>query len=389
MMKRYSAAIVFTVIALVGIVSYYAFFSVRNETIKNVPIQTVIGDSKEINNVSIWGDGHVSNVPSTVNIGQNSVSVQPKSIVNQLSTFGELNRETLKRMELQNQYRSFMRGKTGWNFYEDESLLITASADEIKEQVEVNYFDKIQNKSHDFTVDMPKAYTQYNNVAVVEVQLIGQKVAIMMMGHKQDYTEVFMVHINLKQQKLVDTSVVFSNKLLDGKKRGDSSFSFYFNSEDFMSATHIPFVLENYFDDQSKFALYSVDMLKGITTEMKLPEMIDPFTFEQIHSEANHFYYVSAKTGTFYDIDLENNKATKVLQDNNLKESNISDIIVKDNQAYLLLNTVEREKNISKIMKIDMITKEKIYEGYIDSESINPNDTMDFSNVMLDTIILN
>ncbi|WP_042352827.1 hypothetical protein [Bacillus massiliigorillae] len=376
-MKRYSTSIIFTIIVLASTACFYIFFSARSETVPSLSIKTVSGNQDEMKDVKIYGEGFINNVSSTVTVTEKKATVKPVSALNLWFGQPNLDESTLKIAQLQEQYRSFMRGKQNIDeLYEDKTLLLFAESNNAKKQLEIEYYDKLNNTSHEFTLSLPKEYSKYKDVFVHDIQLIDQQMVVVLGGHVPKRNDIFLLYVNLKQEKINHSKTVYS---LEHSKTEDQSIYINNFEQNLELATYYTFqVAKSVSNEPTIYTMYAIDLHEGQLKQIHLP---DKTAYDwDYYKNDNKIYYLSTESGELYQIDLEKNSTSLLLQNDKWKNSNGLTMTASDNKLYIMSGL------FTPVAKIDVVgvnNKKMLYEGKIKLEKSVVGNNFSFRTIMV------
>ena len=116
--------------------------------------------------------------------------------------------------ELQEEYRSFMRGKKNtYSLYEDKEFLIYGDVldDFITAgEILISMYDKAKAEEWEITIPLPEELNKSNYIYVGDVQLYNQEVVLMIIA-EQDHTQyIYRAAVNVNQNRLSDFSLIYS-----------------------------------------------------------------------------------------------------------------------------------------------------------------------------------
>ncbi len=367
-MKKYSASIIFAIIVLASISCFYLFFSGRTEIIEDVAITTTHGDEEEIKGVTIHSHGYNNGVESTATVTSEHAVLQPQMLLNQVAgNASYIDQSMLRILELQKEYREFMRRKYSLaNLYEDDNLLLFANPAHSAKELQVEYYDKVKNQSHKFTINIPKEYKGYEYINVQGVQFLDQKMAVVMEGEKREGTDLLLAYISLQQEKLLESRIV------DSVQRDGASP--YFSSSVAQStepSRYYPYgyVKQGKGNREQGYQLRIIDLKTGNLEEVAVPGMSDNSSHHYLKDGS--LYFESRKTGALYRVELKTATIEEIIQIEGLEDEYLSNLLVKDDKAYILYSQYSDNHNGKKaiIYVVDLVEKKLLYEGFINQSN--------------------
>ncbi|MEX1030631.1 MAG: hypothetical protein WDZ91_11400 [Paenibacillaceae bacterium] len=184
-MKRYGLSIVFVVLIVISIGTFYTQATTSHYS--NFKLITQHGDESEIEGVLLKGN-YVNDLNYRINPAVTVDSAGSKYMnKGSLLFMDPFYWESEEVKQLVSEHRQFMRGKRGVNgLYEDDQLLVYAEAksdDPFSSGVrrfyfEVSVLDKKQNKSWSYEVNVPNGELGYMMINVQDVQVFGDEIVV-------------------------------------------------------------------------------------------------------------------------------------------------------------------------------------------------------------------
>ena len=361
MMKRYSWTILLSIVCVFGIVFFYTLQTISSEKRLKYRIVTESGNPNEIVDLNIYGNGFSRAIYYNMNISSKMTDYSQSNMFNKLiiHDYGRAN-ETLKRLQTDN--KSFMRDKGDVeNLYEDH-LFILYGMDvfnhekQIVDGLKIDVFDKVQNKSWDFIVELPENNIKYQISNIQNIELDNQNINIILSLEGQEKQKIVQIFVNLKKQKIVSSKELFSSSTQD-------YFTFIDNTSInnmVSSEKYLPFLISK--EGQSQKDLYIIDVKNG--KMLKNEKILGDAYNNDIYMRDNKIYYVSSTSGILYEYDLEINQDKQLTQNNLLKDfSNIW--IEKKNNKLVVFTERGSNKRQHHLIVYDLKEFKETFQGKI------------------------
>lgn len=399
MTKRY----VFTALfAAAGIVSLIIFYTYVNRTVsayEKMMFETVAGDENVIDDVTISGILYSDRTSNSISISKANTDVSPQSILNMNSMFYMYSAAEMRLEELQQEYRSFMRGKRNVNnLYEDEDFLVYGelSSSEIDKKVKwdarISFYDKAKDKEWNFSVALPSDFN-IQSVDIYDVQMYGQDVILTLAAEESETESIWRVSVNMSQKNIKDSSLIFSlDKDMATDEEGEYQQN-YFNMNEGLTgsawmtkAKYIPFSLSKREESGNETIIYGhqffvINVESGELSEVKLAE--ETIIDSNVFVDQENIYYLEKKTGTVYKYHVEDGSSEFILQHDALVNYNYSHLFeLSNNNLYLLANGrytgEEIENKVIDFYVLDLNNGQEMYHGKMDYSELE-NVYFDFS----------
>ncbi|MFB4167980.1 hypothetical protein [Virgibacillus sp. JSM 102003] len=218
-MKRYWKLIGIVTIAVLTIGTFYVKSAFSANTYPEIVFEKVSGNEEELDSVIIDGSYRIGRYGPGEGV---QVTTDGSTYQGELSFFERMqNMYSPKMNELQNEYRNFMRGKSGnlSSFYEAKGTLVyvdiinqtlTESPSETEFDIEV--LDKDSNETVTFNVPVPNR-AMYRNVHVADVQMIDGELKVITQNYLKQTDNVF------GNQEMHVYSFDISNKSINGEEK--------------------------------------------------------------------------------------------------------------------------------------------------------------------------
>ena len=279
MWKRYGVTLVFCVIILVSLVIFYSNVETIAEENKTLQFKTLSGDEAEIENLHVKGRVNLNRIPMMVDISSENTTYS------ELLTDRFMMHETMempyyaKMHELQQEYRSFMRGKTLIDsFYEDETQLVYAYIPYDESAFERNfselYIDLYDKKSKDtshVTVSLPEELTVNDDyMEVLDVQMVNNQFIILLDVYKDEKQAIY--HVTIQGGKVVESHLLLENLR---ENTNINSVKTLINERRMIDSDYILLMKQSWHEqsDNSTQKLYAVDLKSAQVKEVPIPDV--------------------------------------------------------------------------------------------------------------------
>ncbi|MGP4107634.1 hypothetical protein [Virgibacillus sp. L01] len=218
-MKRYWKLIGIVTIAVLTIGTFYVKSAFSANSYPEIVFEKVSGNEEELDSVIIDGDYRIGRIGRGESV---QVTADGSTYQGELSFFERMRDMYSPEMnELQNEYRNFMRGKSGnvSSFYDAKDTLayvdiinqtLTESPSETEFDIEV--LDKDSNGTVTFNVPVPNR-AMYRNVHVTDVQMIDGELKVITQNYLRQTDNAF------GNQEMHMYSFDISNKSINGEEK--------------------------------------------------------------------------------------------------------------------------------------------------------------------------
>ncbi|MBD3107015.1 hypothetical protein IEO70_01370 [Bacillus sp. AGMB 02131] len=348
-MNRY----VFTImLALAGILGISLFYGYVNQTVaspEDFSIETVAGDEKELENVSLAGRLYFKNVPYSLLLSHDQTELNTDSALDWMHTAYVHSAGEIRIKELQKKYRSFMRGKDNtYHLFEDEHFLIyseldveRAAAEKYEGDIHLSFFDKGKEEGKDFILPLPHEIEKYGeSLSLYDIQLLDQEVVLMLYGNQDDVSAVWRVAVNINQEKVV------SHTLIHEMESSESAYMSAGND----SLTKEKYMLISEMHDEEKAdgtigtkeKLFAANIESGEMQEISMP---DKYQYDEygLLVDDESIYYIAYAEGTMYKYDFLKDAFEPMWTHDAIAAGNVL-LAVKDNRTYLLENGTDHKE---------------------------------------------
>lgn len=371
MLKRYSFTLLFSVVSIFSIFIFYTHVNASVKEFEKVKIETVSGDEEEGEQLKINRYLRYNNSEYHININTRELKINPVTFWDQVSGNPYLPLEDIEIKKLQDQYKSFMRGKYFISsLYEDNSFLISADLDSLRNEptidsLTIEIFNKANKTTSDFSLSIPEEYIQYEDVRVEDVQLLDQQLSIIMRMSNDEKIELIQATINVHQQKLMDAKALYSvNKDKKGVMSVSSIVNDYYQHLYYRHlGNHNRFLPFTTVVDEKSFD-YVIDIRAGEV--FQLPEKL--MANATVLIEGNEIYVIDQLVGALYKYDVATSSSYLLIEHEIINEMTLFGI--KDSKLYFLnYRGSEDEQDVITIVDVsilDINKGEEVYRGKID-----------------------
>ncbi|MER2225911.1 MAG: hypothetical protein ABS916_02555 [Carnobacterium sp.] len=400
-MKRYGKLVIIVGLAILSIGIYYIQPIFTAEKRPEFTVSAKSGDKTLIENMSLEGYYYENNfygMGTEVEIAKEGTTyyypTQP--YLNQLQDSVSGNE---KMIQLQKDYRSFMRGKEPYlvNYFEDDSILAYAeitldSLSAVTEDSEflIEVLDKKTNDVLSFSVDFPKA-TDYASVYVEDVQVANNKLMVVTNGYsinsENGQDEQHLYSIDLPNEK-IEKDEKIQLDLIDAKGKQIQYVELMNTGNDIYSSKTLVYRVtldvpqaemevydENEMITQSVFGLIGVNIETGeqflidVSDELGNPALGNRIAME---NSTLYFYKMNDTTLSIYSYSLEQKELVEVesveLSAEQLKALK-TEVAVQVNDGIIFFVESSKVKDKAmQIMAIDTNSGELVFEGAIEGE---------------------
>ncbi|WP_059105497.1 hypothetical protein [Shouchella shacheensis] len=215
-MKKYLYSFLLTAFILAGLGFFYSQMVSSETTSPPFTLERVEGDADEAEGVSIRGHRYNGGGQSDQEV---KVVGSPRDIEEQLSFLEQMDVHWDPLMNaLQNEHRSFMRGKDNpSSLYIDDQFIIYAdlrrTTGESESMMEISILDHKDEEEVSFEIDLP---AQALSSRVIDVQLIESELKVTTESYtyqetnEQQQTDIDVYSINISGQSINDAETVIS-----------------------------------------------------------------------------------------------------------------------------------------------------------------------------------
>ncbi|QOR68024.1 hypothetical protein IM538_07795 [Cytobacillus suaedae] len=211
-MRKYWKTTAIIAVIVLSIGTFYVNSAWSAEEFPELEIQTVSGNPEEIESLVLEGlltdMSYRSYVSSNIKISAEGSVYDKRTFLNQV-----IGNYPMVIQELQEKYRTFMRGKSIWaeSYFENDQVLAYAMVNDSgllgsrDFPIEISVLNKENNKTNSFTVEVPDS-KKFNYIHVEDVQMIGEDLVLITRNLKRNnhhsYGEHYLYTIDLANQKI-------------------------------------------------------------------------------------------------------------------------------------------------------------------------------------------
>jgi hypothetical protein len=218
-MKKYWKFAAIIVVIVLSIGTFHVSSAISAKQYPEFVIQTQSGDANEVKPLVLEGfytDTSAMNYVNTnLKITADGSTYNSRSFLNQV-----IGQPPTMIKDLQEEYRTFMRGKTSQvsSFFEDNHILAYANVDfnmsSLKSRdfkIDISTLTKVDSTIESFTVEVPDS-EKLENVAVEDVQMIGDNLFVitqnMTIINDDFYDESHIYTIDMANQKIINHEAI-------------------------------------------------------------------------------------------------------------------------------------------------------------------------------------
>lgn len=395
-MKKYWKAIAVLVSIVLSIGIFYVNSAISAENHPQFAIQTLSGDAQEVKPLVLEGAYSISSSADYISTDI-KITEQGASYNNRYSFFDRISGIPTEIKELQEQYRTFMRGKQSsiHQYFEDNEFLAYANVDQKISSLGTNNFkfeismlNKADDKVNSFTIKVPDE-GKLDYVSVEDVQLIEDKMYVVTQNMESNNSD-------FNDEKHIYEIDIISQKITSHKALLKSTQS----NEDFYTSIEI---VEN----SPTAPKENIILLKTEETMVRETESMRPIDFKQeimsynlatqeiesvnvpgLNLEENRLSFVEGSTVYFtrvenqemiitsyrlgenqvdqdYRIQLQAKVENESLQ---LDPFQVPMISIKEGKIYIVSQEWDSNSN-GDVAVVDMETGEALYSGQIALET--------------------
>ncbi|WP_067726480.1 Kelch repeat-containing protein [Oceanobacillus damuensis] len=385
-MKRYWKLISIVLIIVLVIGTFYIQSSMAASNYPEFVIETVSGNQEEVEQLSLLANYRNGMIYDNVTITENGAEyVSEGSFLEQLE--GSYANAEIKR--LQEDYRHFMRGKTGSPrlFFEDQSKVAYAdlSMETLNNRYkpsdfsfDISVLDKDSDKNTSFELPLPERES-YNFVSMEGVYIVGGEMKLITHNSKgrAGSVEIHVYSINIDTEEIVGDEVILKseeindNSFLEIRKENangnlDSNRNVLFEYETFEEVKINEW--ESYLEPTEKdFIVYNLETNEREV--LNLPEEIRD-SANAVFVSDEKIYFAQEADGKpeilIYDFDTERIEAKQSFS----IQSPVSELVfnIKNDKLYITSSYMNMRTKAT-ILILDLKTGETLYEGFIKMEN--------------------
>lgn len=386
-MERYWKLIFISCLLVFGIGFFYLHDTFAEKEVPKYTWEKQAGNDEALEDVLVGGYAQGKNffAEGIQLAGEDRIYASQLSFLERLSEV----MDNPKIKQLQQEYRGFMRGKTEntENYFENENILAYANvksewdSSEFKEgnfELEVEALYKNEDKTTSFSIKLPNQ-EDYVYMAVEDVITINDKLYVVTQndiyeGEDEEYTELHLYTLNLKEEKLISEAKLFSNK---GGDNSENEGGYLLQDLDQLRASkYIAIGATKVVDDVPMEDICLFDL----ETREKLPVDVPKELLEQeviAHMDAKKLYFIHEQEGKieitpyqFAKQKAEEPFEIPISESINSSMTKYTKII--NDKLYILydMNGEMNEKNRLPLMYvIDLKAKKVFYQGELKADN--------------------
>ncbi len=212
-MRKYWKTTAIIAVIVLSLGAFYVNSAWSAEQFPEFEIQTVSGNPQEVESLVLEGSytdmSYMNYTSSNVKISAEGSVYNSRSFLDQV-----IGNYPIVIKELQEEYRTFMRGKSSWveSFFEDDQVLAYAMVENVGPlrsrnfSFEISVLNKENKRTNSFTVEVPDS-EELNYIHVEDVQMIEDNLIIitrnnMKRNNHNSYGEHYLYTIDLENQKI-------------------------------------------------------------------------------------------------------------------------------------------------------------------------------------------
>lgn len=382
-MKKYWKTLLVSLVIITTISAYYIHAKMSVSNLLSYKIETISGDEKEIENMTLGVDYHNGVNSELLQVSKND----SKSLKNYLFE-GWLNPgEFSPFSKYIKEHRQYMRGKElNPNLYnEDEKRLIYTNVSVENESgfdmnfgpgspsaFQIDILDKKTNKNSYFKIDTPKEVFNHSQIFVQDVNVKDGKIRVFAQVYNHNGgQELHLYTIDEVKKKIIDDSIIEKVVQEDGVM---TSIKLYNNFTAFQEENYYLYgIVKEKVDDGYTPEIISNELFLYNTRTNQVKRLDNLSEWKEMSSvtihESDILFSVPSKTGwELRRYNIEKEKWGKPLQLN--FESTVND---GETPFYQIINDklyeVSRVSDELTIFIRDLRTGELLYEGKIVGEN--------------------
>ncbi|KZZ83293.1 MULTISPECIES: hypothetical protein [Bacillaceae] len=385
-MKKYWKTMLITIIAVLGIGSFYVQSAYTKSLLPDFKIKTESGSKDIGSSISLFGSYYMKDNQEYTN---ESLRITEKgseyhsrlSIIDQQDRrwFGNTDFERIHK-----DYRDFMRGnKEFGEIFEDEKWLVSAQLAQEEEEKRVFTFaimDKNTKKQMKFDAKIP--VQDRSLFYVTDVQRVNNQLKVLVYGSSDANRENYTLYtFNIKSRELAAEQRFGETET----KNKENYYITLFNELDPLRQSDYTAYIKNYYkqdgeDNQlERREYYVINNKTGTEEKISLPS--SKGEIQDLFLENSHVYYTVSENGKMkalrYDI-----KAGKIDLERFIPISKKSFEAV-DFKEGVMYAAGKKNSNESYIKAFSMKTGEEVYSGKIVNRSVKANMTLDIHSISI------
>ncbi|MBS2970224.1 hypothetical protein J9317_15870 [Metabacillus sp. KIGAM252] len=385
-MKKYWKTMLITIIAVLGIGSFYVQAAYTKSLLPNFKIKTESGSKDIGSRISLIGSYYMKDNQEYANESLR-ITEKGSEYHSRLSIIEQQDRKWFGSTDferIQDDYRDFMRGnKESGEIYEDEKWLVSAQLAQEEDEKRVFTFaimDKNTKKQMKFDAKVPvKGQSLFY---VTDVQRVNNEVKVLVYGasdaNRESYTSY---NFNLKDRELVGEQRFGETEM----KNKENYYITLFNELDPLRPSDYTAYIKNYYkqdgeDNQfERREYYVINNKTGTEEKITLPSIMGEI--QDLFIENSHLYYTVSENGKMnalrYDIKSGKIDLERLLP---IQQNSLDTFTFKEGVMYAAGKKNSKE---SYIKAFSMKTGEEVYSGKIENRSVKSNMTLDIHSISI------
>jgi len=244
-MKKYAGTIIFTVIIMLVISMFYIGTASADQDLPQFVIKKTAGpanESIEVYGTLSAGGSRWARAYRSLSVDGNQTQYSRSGLFN-----GGFDYETRRIVQLQKEYRNFMRNKdySLASYFEDKEKIGYADihTDEIESYLQISVLNKKNKDVNDFNVPLPKEVQDADYAHFEDVQIFDNEMKIIAsISHPRDNynrEDVVLFTVDLKKRKITNVADLYKDK--EGKQAQSTYIKFNNSTNTMQAAEHLVF----------------------------------------------------------------------------------------------------------------------------------------------------
>ncbi|MBU6080283.1 hypothetical protein [Allobacillus halotolerans] len=389
-MKKYIKTAVLIAFVVLSIGTYYVYTALASSENPDLSFETISGEEELFEPITLLGVYSKESMYTRFKLNQQGPIYE--SNLNLLDQIDGVFQVTKNRLE--NDYRSFMRGKEIYkgHVYEDEEQLIFVESNLMRSQNEdismtASWLNKKTEETSSVEVDFPG--NNYSFANIMDVQMndnVIQVFANMQVNTRNDhYTEIHLLEIDAETEELIGQKVLLSGDEESSSQNDEISFGSLRESVEWAPNEYIVIREEVMQFDEStqshqvtKQKLHAYDVKNQQMKELEMPE---EFITRQVDSfDGSTLYY-------FDEVSEGLKISSYQIEEGTFSNDLVIDVesisyypsLVYQGNLYLVTNT-DKEKYLQ---IFDLSNGQSLYKG-----KINATEQEELENIRIDEMVL-
>lgn len=384
---RYSKLIAMLLVIVVIIPVFYIQSAVKGSEYPEFVFETESGNDEEVKNLTLRANYREGISMDRTHGDQLLIDSDGSNYYGELSYFERLDGGYIDSdiQQLQDEYRSFMRGKmyNPSQFTEDEEKIAYASENSDGQELNIELLDKQSEEETEFTIRIPNTY---HRIYVEGVQLRDEKVFVITRNYvyhtgSLSSEEFHVYEIDVINQELNTDQVIAGEAGSPNREVVYRGLVEHANEHSDYIAVQIDTAVsdhnsEMYSEEQMETELYLYNLGSGEGETVELPNDLQESESIQTAVIDESTLYGKRITEDGLEIiafsleekDITNRMMIDLPDTNQLPLNLFHHMEIKDNKMYLVMNPIPP----GSILVIDLATEELLYQGTI--KFVNPEE---------------